>query len=176
MESSLSRWKVSWPSIWVRVKKLKILRTRCPVPMANGSVRVSNGDCHFFAQVHNNLVRYHADPLTRRLQWRHMKCQNHCGQWYKVFQLYFSDLRQEDFMDQPGTFKYNYGWEYNYKLAGSSFETIKENRILNRTISSFQCRFSAREVDQLRIFFHQIRKISSTFCPCRPGKSGPDVN
>ena len=61
-------------------------------------------------------------------------------------------------MDLPGSFKYNYGWEYNYSLAGSSFETIKENRILNRAISSLQLRVSAREVDQFRIFFKEIRK------------------
>jgi len=83
--------------------------------------------------------------------------------------FYFSDLRQEDFMDQPGTFKYNYGWEYDYKLAGSSFDVIKDNRILNRAISSLQCRFSAREVDQFKVVFHQIRKISPTFRPYRPG-------
>lgn len=74
--------------------------------------------------------------------------------------LYFSDLRQEDFMDHPGTFKYNYGWEYNYKLAGSSFDAIKENRLLQKSISSLQYRVSAREVDQFRIFFQQVRKTS----------------
>ena len=86
--------------------------------------------------------------------------------------FYFSDLRQEDFMDQPGTFKYNYGWEYDYRLAGSSFDVIKDNRILNRAISSLQYRVSAREVDQFKVVFHQIRKIhqnSLTFCPYRRG-------
>jgi len=98
-------------------------KTRCPVPMTNGSVKVSNGDCHFYAQVHNNLV---------------------------------SDLQKENFMDLPGTFKYNYGCEYNYKLDGSSFDMIKQNKIMNRVISSLQFRASAREVDQFRIFFKEI--------------------
>ena len=77
MESALSCWEVSWPSLQINSYNPRLImifslenpmnstfRTRCPVPMANGSVRVSNGDCHFFAQVHNNLVRYHADPFT----------------------------------------------------------------------------------------------------------------
>lgn len=76
-----------------------------------------------------------------------------------MLDFYFSDLRQEDFMDHPGTFKYNYGWEYNYKLAGSSFDAIKENRLLQKSISSLQYRVAAREVDQFRIFFQQVRKI-----------------
>ena len=63
-------------------------------------------------------------------------------------------------MDLPGTFKYNYGCEYNYKVDGSSFDMIKQNRILNQVISSLQFRASAREVDQFRIFFKEIRKIS----------------
>ena len=68
-------------------------------------------------------------------------------------------------MDHPGTFKYNYGWEYNYKLAGSSFDAIKENRLLQKSISSLQYRVSAREVEQFRIFFQQVRKTSQN-----PGK------
>ena len=85
--------------------------------------------------------------------------------------FYFSDLRQENFMDSPGTFKYQYGWEYNYKLAGSSFDAIKRNRLLQKSISSLQYRVSAREVDQFRIFFHQVRKISPNFRPWRPERT-----